>query len=68
MPFDGREELMAKNDDERPIYTHEQLDYPDPPYDPDPMRLYRPPQRAKERAWIAEKRALLRLWVWMSNR
>jgi hypothetical protein len=54
---------MTENDDGRPIY-----DYPDPPYDLDPMRFYRPEERAKEWAWIAEKRALLRLWEWMTNR
>jgi hypothetical protein len=49
------------------FYTHEGLDYPDSPYDPNWRRFCTADALARTDATIERQRALIRLWGWMTT-
>jgi hypothetical protein len=42
--------------DTRKVYSHEGLDFPDPPHDPDPMRHYPVEWRRREEEEMRQRR------------
>jgi hypothetical protein len=47
------------------FYTHDGLDYPDSPYDPNTNRRYSPETLAQMEAELGRQKALIALWDWM---
>jgi hypothetical protein len=49
------------------FYTHDGLDYPDPPYDPNWQRFCSAEALARMDATIERQRALIALWQWATG-